>query len=51
MIPPAENYGQSTAAAASGYANWQKAPTFGKPLAPTDFQTPRTLAISFGIRF
>jgi hypothetical protein len=32
-------------------ANWQKGPNFGKPNAPTDYQTPRTFAISFGVRF
>jgi hypothetical protein len=34
-----------------GCGNWQKAPTFGKPNGPTDYQTPRTFGISFGIRF
>jgi hypothetical protein len=34
-----------------GCGNWQKGPNFGKPNAPTDYQTPRTFAISFGIRF
>jgi outer membrane receptor protein involved in Fe transport len=35
----------------AGCGNWQKGPAFGKPQAPTDYQTPRTFAISFGIRF
>ncbi|MDD5562539.1 MAG: TonB-dependent receptor [Thermoanaerobaculaceae bacterium] len=31
--------------------NWQKGPNFGKPQAPTDFQTARTFVVSFGVRF
>ena len=34
-----------------GCGNWQKGPNFGKPNSPTDYQTPRTFAVSFGIRF
>lgn len=44
---------QGTAAAtcrADG-ANWQKGPNFGKPLSAADYQTPRTYAVSFGVRF
>lgn len=32
-------------------ANWQKGPQFGQPVAPTDYQTPRTYVISLGVRF
>jgi hypothetical protein len=32
-------------------ANWQLGQDFGKPLATTDFQTPRTFVISAGLRF
>ncbi len=31
--------------------NWQKGPNFGKPLSATDYQTPRTITVSFGVRF
>jgi hypothetical protein len=44
---------QGTAAAdckAMG-ANWQKGPNFGKPLSATDYQNPRTISVSFGVRF
>jgi hypothetical protein len=32
-------------------ANWKKAPTFGKPNTPADYQTPRTFVLSLGVRF
>ncbi|HVN76660.1 MAG TPA: TonB-dependent receptor [Thermoanaerobaculaceae bacterium] len=32
-------------------ANWQEGPEFGRPVAPTDYQTPRTVVVSLGIRF
>ena len=44
---------QGTAAAdckAMG-ANWQKGPSFGKPLSATSYQVPRTITLSFGVRF
>ena len=44
---------QGTAAAdckAMG-ANWQKGPNFGKPLSATSYQLPRTISVSFGVRF
>jgi hypothetical protein len=33
-----------------GY-NWQKGPGFGKPVRPTDYQTPRTFMVNVGVRF
>jgi hypothetical protein len=33
-----------------GY-NWQKGPSFGKPVLPTDYQTPRTFLVNLGVRF
>ena len=42
----------STAAECSAMgANWKKAPTFGKPNTPADYQTPRTFVLSLGVRF
>jgi hypothetical protein len=44
---------QGTAAAdckAMG-ANWQKGPSFGKPVGTADYQNPRTISVSFGVRF
>jgi hypothetical protein len=35
---------------ADGY-NWQKGPGFGKPVSPTDYQTPRTFVVNVGVRF
>jgi hypothetical protein len=35
---------------ADGY-NWQKGPYFGKPVSPTDYQTPRTFLLNVGVRF
>jgi outer membrane receptor protein involved in Fe transport len=35
---------------ADGY-NWQKSPDFGKPLLPSDYQTPRTFLVNVGLRF
>jgi hypothetical protein len=35
---------------ADGY-NWQKGPDFGKPVSPTDYQTPRTFLLNLGVRF
>ncbi len=35
----------------TGTGNWMKANTFGKPATTTDYQTPRTFTISFGVRF
>jgi hypothetical protein len=32
-------------------ANWQKGPNFGKPLSATSYQLPRTITVSFGVRF
>jgi hypothetical protein len=32
-------------------ANWQYGPDFGRPLATTDYQTPRTFLVSVGLRF
>jgi len=32
-------------------ANWMKAPTFGKPQSPNDYQPPRTFTLSVGVRF
>jgi len=32
-------------------ANWQKGPLFGHPTAPGSYQTPRTITLSFGVRF
>jgi hypothetical protein len=34
----------------TGY-NWQKGPDFGKALAPTDYQAPRTFRFAVGFRF
>jgi outer membrane receptor for ferrienterochelin and colicin len=31
--------------------NYRYGPNFGKPTAPTDYQSPRTFSFSFGIRF
>jgi len=31
--------------------HWAKAPTFGQPLTPDDYQLPRTFRVSLGIRF
>jgi hypothetical protein len=44
---------QGTAAATCKAAgnNWQKGPNFGKPLSAADYQTPRTITVSFGVRF
>jgi outer membrane receptor protein involved in Fe transport len=33
-----------------GY-NWQKGPSFGKPMQPSDYQTPRTFMLNVGLRF
>ncbi len=44
---------QGTAAAdckAMG-ANWQKGPNFGKPLSASSYQAPRTITLTFGVRF
>jgi hypothetical protein len=44
---------QGTAGAtckASG-ANWEKGPNFGKPTAPSNYQTPRRFTLSVGFRF
>jgi hypothetical protein len=44
---------QGTAGAtckASG-ANWQKGPKFGKATGPSNYQTPRTISLSVGLRF
>ena len=35
---------------AEGYS-WQKGPDFGKPVSPTDYQTPRTFLLNVGVRF
>lgn len=35
---------------ADGY-HWQKGPNFGRPVQVTDYQTPRTFTLSFGVRF
>ena len=32
-------------------ANWQKGVNFGKPTAPSSYQTPRTFSVSLGFRF
>jgi outer membrane receptor for ferrienterochelin and colicin len=32
-------------------ANWQKGPNFGKPTAPSAYQTPRVFSLSVGFRF
>jgi outer membrane receptor for ferrienterochelin and colicin len=36
---------------AAGTYNWQKGPSFGKPTGPSNYQTPRTFALSVGLRF
>lgn len=44
---------QGTAAAdckAMG-ANWQKGPNFGKAVSASSYQAPRTITLSFGVRF
>ncbi|HNX49111.1 MAG TPA: TonB-dependent receptor [Thermoanaerobaculaceae bacterium] len=40
----------SSPTAADGY-HWQKGPNFGRAMQVTDFQTPRTFTLSFGVRF
>ena len=40
----------ATQCAAMG-ANWQKGVNFGKPTSPASYQTPRTITLSFGVRF
>ncbi len=32
-------------------ANWQKGPNFGKATSATSYQAPRTISMSFGVRF
>jgi hypothetical protein len=31
--------------------NWELGPTFGEPTRATDYQQPRTIRFSFGLRF
>jgi len=40
----------TTCSPADGY-NWQKGPSFGKAINPTDYQTPRTYVVDVGLRF
>ena len=40
----------TTCSQADGY-NWQKGPSFGKAVQPTDYQTPRTFTVNVGVRF
>ena len=40
----------TTSNLADGY-NWQKSPDFGKPMLPSDYQTPRTFLVNVGLRF
>jgi outer membrane receptor protein involved in Fe transport len=42
---------QGTADCKSIGGNWQKGPNFGKPLSASDYQNPRTISVSFGVRF
>lgn len=39
--------GQTTTCTGS----WQKGADFGKPTGPSDYQSPRTFSVSFGLRF
>ena len=32
-------------------ANWMKGPSFGKPTTPGNYQAPRTIVVSLGVRF
>jgi hypothetical protein len=43
--------GQTAAQCTALGATWQKAPTFGTPVAYQNYQTPRTFTLSVGVRF
>ncbi len=47
---PKECPQNSTCNPADG-TNWQKGPSFGKAVLPTDYQTPRTFLLNVGVRF
>jgi len=47
---PKECPQHTTCNLADGY-NWQKGENFGKPMQPSDYQTPRTFMLNVGVRF
>ncbi len=43
--------GTKAADCKAGKFNWQKGPNFGKAVSASSYQLPRTITLSFGVRF